>query len=441
MSYDQIIRRRRAFAFMRAAVAFGLGPAYYIAATEPTGGATGRKEMREEFSRLHGEAKAVIDAAAAEKRDLKPEERTANEQRFARLTAIKGVMDDDAKFAALAIAGEPEPTGKVQLPGEPPGAADGRTEFSGDSDAAKSNRMEIGRAFTRWALSGEMDRKFATITTATNSGILLPKTIAPPLALGSSNAFREAHDILGVMPVETAGTADLTIPVLDASAGGVVAENASSETENAPSTTESIRLTPKTYQSGSVWFSNQQLAANDFDLLATVVPQLTYSKELGLEAAMAAALIADAAITQQVATATTTGFTYANLVDLDNALPKRYQKQKAIVLGKDAYAAATKLVGSDGHPVLIADVQNTRLLRFLGTPVLRSDYLEAFGASKIVGTAFSLLGFRIRDVTVQNLARYVNIPSRPNQTGLNLFAYHGFGWAPSAVATLKTPAS
>ena len=52
-----------------------------------------------------------------------------------------------------------------------------------------------------------------------------------------------------------------------------------------------------------------------------------------------------------------------------------------------------------------------------------------------------LLGFRLRDVTQQNLARYTNQPGKPNQTGLDLFAYHAYGWAPSAVAKLKTPAS
>jgi hypothetical protein len=48
---------------------------------------------------------------------------------------------------------------------------------------------------------------------------------------------------------------------------------------------------------------------------------------------------------------------------------------------------------------------------------------------------------KIRDVTVQNLARYTQNAAKPDQTGFNLFGYHGYGWAPSAVAKLKTPAS
>ena len=114
---------------------------------------------------------------------------------------------------------------------------------------------------------------------------------------------------------------------------------------------------------------------------------------------------------------------------------------KAIILSADAFNYVTGLVGSDGHLVLIQDPQNQSLTRFMGTPVLKSSYLEAFGATKVVGVVVSLLGFKIRDVSVSNLARYTNIPSRPNQSGFNLFAYHGYGWAASAVAKLVTPGS
>lgn len=411
------------------------------------------KELREEFSKLHTEATGVIDAAANENRELKDEEKTANETKFTRMKTIKALVDDDAKFAALALGDAPPPAEiTVEKQKDAPGraefdASEGRGVTPEDVDPLKlsdADKPKYSKELTHFARTGEMGpmaRKFATITTSTGSGILLPKAIAAPITPAAANAFRRAHDLNGVKPLETGNTAKLTIPVLDASSGGVVAENASTDTENPPSTTESIQLTPQTFESGSAWFSNLQLAAVDFDLLQSVLPQLTFAKELGLESAIAAALIADASITQVVTPATLTGFTYANLVDLNRALPSRYDMQKAIVLGRDAFAAAEKLVGSDGHPVLIMDPQNQGLYRFNGTFVLRSDFMEAFGASKCIGAVFSLMGFRIRDVTQQNLARYVNVPTRPNQTGLNLFAYHAYGWAPSAVAKFKTAAS
>lgn len=265
---------------------------------------------------------------------------------------------------------------------------------------------------------------------------------AEPIVPTHANVFREAHALHGVQVITTGTTADMKIPVLDASAGGAVAENASSETENAPSLAQTIALTPSTYQSGSAWFSNMVLAANDFDLVTYAQADLTYAKEQGFENAIAAAIIGDAGITQSVPTATTSGFTYANLVDLNRKLPRKYDRQKVIILSGDAYAAAEKLVGdTDGQPILNKDPQNQELLRFNGTPVLRCDAFEDFGADNVIGCIFSMIGFRLRDAGQASLARYTQNAAKPDQTGFNLFAYHAHGYAASAIATLKCPAS
>jgi HK97 family phage major capsid protein len=353
------------------------------------------KELREEFARLHGEATAIIEAAATEKRELKDEEKTANDTRFARMNQIKQAMDEHTRFAALAFekaaeeGAEGEPS--IQLSKDAPGRAEYEASKP-DGQGMKFTKEQIRDAFNRWASTGDMDRKFATITTATASGALLPKEIGAPVVPTSSNAIRQAMAIYGVPAINTDKSSALTVPVIDASAGGQVAENASSETENAPSLAESIDLSVKTYQSGSAWFSNLQLGATDFDIVAYAQTALAYSKELGLEAALVAALIADSGITQSVTTDATTGITYANLVDLNMALPKKYDQQKAILLSKTAFAAATKLVGDDGHPVLNVDPQNQSLVRFNGTPVIRCDNFDALGASKTIGATFSLLG-------------------------------------------------
>src|SRR6185312_4023193 len=107
------------------------------------------------------------------------------------------------------------------------------------------------------------------------------------------NTIREALAAYGLKAMQTPGTQTINLPVADASAGGVVAENANAETENEPGVTESIKLTVKTYQSGTTWFSNQELMAVDFDLMSATLPALAYSKELGLESALVAAMIAD----------------------------------------------------------------------------------------------------------------------------------------------------
>jgi len=436
------------FAALFAASAFGISRVHFDTPPgdkEPTAQPPAQKEtLAEEATRLQNEAQALFTKAKDEKRAFSDDEQKSQDARLIRLTAIKDLLDQQAKFAKIAFdaaaADDENDTGagKVRLPTDPPGK-EASDQFT--AGGKKLNRDEFSAALTRWGNTGVMESKFATITTATNSSVLLPKQVAPPILPNSSNAFREAHDIYGLKPLETTTTANMTIPVLDATAGGKVSEAATADGENEPSVSESVTLNPSTYGSGAAWYSNQLLAANDFDLLSNTVPQLVYGKELGLESDIVSTLIADATVTNVITTDATDAISYDELVDLNNALPKRYDRLKAIVLGQSAYNAARKLKGADGHPVLVMDPQNGDVFRFNGTPVLRSDYFESLGASKTIGCVVSLLGFRLRDVSIQNLQRYVADRLKRNQTGLELFAYHAFGWAPSAVAKLKTPAS
>ena len=402
--------------------------------------------MREEFSRLQTEGQTIVDAAVAANRELTPEEVAANNTRFSRMTTIQNTIGEHARFASLALAGSPDAPagGNITQTQNAPGQPSPSITVGDPLALADNERAEFASEARTFAQTGNnagrINKRFATITTATGSGLLLPRQVMPPTLASAINPFRQAHTVYGTQPVQTNNTAAMIYPLLDGSAGGIVAENASSETENG-GFSEKVDLTPKNFQSGSMWFSETLLAANDFDLLGAVLPSLYYSKELALESAIAAALIADSAITQTVTAATTATLSYANMVALNNKLPTRYGSMKVICLAKDAFIGLTGLVGSDGHPILLQDPQNQALARFNGTPVFRSDYLEAFGVTKVIGVVFSLMGFKMRDCNPQRLTRYTNQPGRPDQTGLNLFGNHGYGWAPSAVAKLVTPSS
>ena len=174
--------------------------------------------MREEFSRLQGEAGALLDLAVKENRELKDEEKQANEKRFNRMKQIKATLDDKVKFAALALEG-----GAAGVTVTKPGDAPGREEFEKSKQPTaitvidKSNRDQFATAMNRWASTGDMDRKFATITTATSTSAMLPRVIGEPIVPTSANVLREALAIHGQMPVTTGTTADLKIPVLTAS--------------------------------------------------------------------------------------------------------------------------------------------------------------------------------------------------------------------------------
>jgi len=206
--------------------------------------------------------------------------------------------------------------------------------------------------------------------------------------------------------------------------------------------TESINSVITTYHSGNLWFENRELLAVDFDLLSASVPAMVYSKELELEAATVAAIVADSNITASVATSTVSGFTYGNFVSLNRVLPKRYQANKVIVLSKAAYSAAENLTTTTGFPLLNQDAQNQSLKRFNGTPVVYSESLAAFGANAVVGFIFSWIGCKLRDAGEGDvLQRFTQTANRQGQTGVDLYGYHGFGYSPLAIAKFTCPAS
>lgn len=401
-------------------------------------------DLRAEFAQLRRDGAALIAKAKAEGgRALTDEERATADRSYTRMREIEELLQLELQFAQAAVEkpAEKKEGARLVLPAEVPG----RAAFEGKSDIVVGETKIDPRAFNAalcgWATGGEMDPKFATIVTSSQSSIFLPREVATPLVPTAVNTFRDALAAVGVAPVTTATTADMNQPVITASAGGAVAQNASSETTNDPGLTGSFNLNVATYQSGTAWFSRQLLGANGYDLVPFIQNDMSYAKDLGLESAIAAALIADTNITQSVTTASASAITYAELASLNRKLPKRYDRLKVIILSADAFSAAERLVGSDGHPILVPDPQNQTLLRFNSTPVLRCDYLEALTTSKTIGVLISCFAFRIRDAGQPYIERYEATPGKPGQLGLNLLGFHGWGYDPAAIAKLKTPAS
>lgn len=383
--------------------------------------------IRAEFAQIHAEASKLVEAT-----DLTAEQIAEKEAKFAKLDELAAKLADAEKLAKYNFSLVAQPVKQ---------AAQVTYEASVKPEAVKFGQDEFNQTWQSWMKGEALPATFASITSASASGILIPREVELPVIPTSANVWREAYEIHGLPVISSTSTANRTVPVMDAAAGGAVAETDSAENENAPTVTKSIALSFVGYESGSVWFSNKELRAVDYNFLQEYVPGMVYSKELGLNAAISAAIVADAGITQSVATATIAGLTFANLNSLNRKLPKRYDRQKVIILSADAYIAAEGLVGSDGHPILTRDAQNETLLRFRGTPVLRDDNFEAFGANKVVGCVVSLIGFALRDATPVEVVKYENDKARPLQTGANLFQYHAYGYSVDAIAKLTCPAS
>ena len=402
------------------------------------------KGLREELSKLLKTGTDLVNLAATEKREFSDVEKTTFDTNAKRMDELKASIDRLNKLAEHQYS-----AGTAELPAEPAGADEKRRiEIKvGETFDRKrpEHRAEFNKAVNSWILTGRMDRRFATITGATDNGILMPTDVAAPITPMALNVFREALQAYGMEPWKTPSTRNINLPIYTAAAGNKIDPTATTESEQEPELTESIASVIATYSSENLWFENRELAALDYDLLGATIPAMSYAKELALESDVITTVTGDSNVTGNsyaVATATVSGFTYANFVSLNRTLPKRYQQNKVIVLSKAAYSAAENLVTTTGFPLLNQDAQNQQLKRFNGTPVVYSEYLASFGANNIVGLIFSWMGCRLRDAGEGDvLQRFTQTANRQGQTGACLYGYHNFGYSPKAIAILKCPAS
>jgi HK97 family phage major capsid protein len=397
------------------------------------------KKLREDAQALYAAAQAHEEKYAADGAgDPTPEEAQSQVDRLGQLEKLTQRIENQNRLAKYAFEGSPEAKGvKLELPRKSPD----ELAIEVEQQVKTMDRQAFGKALTEWACSGVMPAEYAAITTATASGAFYPKQVGPAVNAVTGSALQEGMAAVGAVPVVTDSTADMNIPVVAMATGSDVTEGGTAGTDNTPTPTP-INLKPVPTQSGWVWLSSMELQSLDYDLESALLPSLEDAVEARLEKRAFDAIAADAGITQIVATATTSGITYDNLVTLNRKLPRRFDRQKVIYLSDDAYALAEKLVGDDGHPILNRDPQNQQLLRFNGTPVIRTSNLQAFGTSKIVGVLVSFVGAKVRDAGGNpKLNRQTNDKDYVDQVGLNLIKYAAFGYVPAAVATLKTPAS
>src|SRR5687768_10053602 len=90
---------------------------FHFAPDNPASPATGSVQaLREEYTRVHGEAGALNELIAKENRAMTTEEETAQNQRYTRLDDIKKRLDANAQHAKYALE-----AGKATTVTNPPG--------------------------------------------------------------------------------------------------------------------------------------------------------------------------------------------------------------------------------------------------------------------------------------------------------------------------------
>lgn len=400
------------------------------------------KVIKEEFAKLHEETTAIV--SESDKRELTADELASKDEKFSKMDKLDAQIKDAEKLAKYNFDNK---TVKIVTP------AKSQAQVAFETSEVKNNntvmtaenfdRAGFSVAFNDWARTGYMDERFATITTASNSGVLLPKIVGAPLVPIYGNQIRQGLNLNGLTVVSTPGTAELNLPISLSAVGTDLSETASSSPENSTDATtiiKNVNLKCFAIESGQVPVSNLELAANEFDLLSAIAPGLEDAKEMRLEQRIFAAIKADGAISQAVLVSSDpTDATSDDLFDANNGFASsRFNRFKCIFLSTEAYAAYSAVKGTDGHPIFLPDPQNQSLLRCQGTPVLRTDFLDAYGAHHLVGVVISFVGFKLRDAGPGT--KYIRFESqtKTDQTILNAVGYHAYGYVVDSIVKIVT---
>lgn len=392
------------------------------------------KVLREEFASLHAQAGQVLTTAAEAKRELTAEEKQANAARFARMDAIQAMVNDAKKLAEYSVI-----TGAAELPATPPGKQEFEAERTGkvtfDKDAYKG-------AVNHFARTGDMSQvqRFA-ITSGTQSGVYIPTEVVGPVNVRRlPNAIRALLAYYNYQPISRTLTESISLPVNDdtANEGQQQAEGATSGTSADPDPSGSIKLNPTLYSSKQQWMSNTTVNAVDFDLFSYMMPMLYRRLDKAQERAWVGGIKSTG--TTGKTTAATNTFTYAEWLAFEHSLPAAYRTDAGVLIADSAYQILRGLVDNNNRPIVDLDPTNQFMATVHGKPIIVTDYLDAVAASKTIATFASAGAMFVFDAGLKRIARYVNQPSYPDQTGFELFANGDFNFVGAGVRNLVTHA-
>ena len=393
------------------------------------------KKLREEFAQIHKECGELLTAAHNEKRSLTAEEKTAQEARYARLDTIKEQLESQtrmAKYSSLAatavLAAAAAIGGSVEVPES---QAASTQQFDADAYRDALNHYARTGVISRdmFSAAGLSEREVFAITQATQSGIMIPKSVVQPTEIRRNvNPWRRVIADAGLVPLTRTAVEGVNLPVFDDTGndGAQQAEGATSGTAADAAATGSIILAPILYGSKQMWFSNTTVMAPDFDVFAYVQPALDKRLNRIQNSDWTAEVIAGSTIGKTAAGAA--AITYAEVLDWEHSLPVPYRADAVFVLSDSFYRLVRGLVDSQGRPLIEAAPGRDWTETMHGKPLYVDDYFAAVATSAKVGCFVSAEAIKILDAGPRRVARYAMDSAHPDQTGFEMFQNGDFGF-------------
>jgi HK97 family phage major capsid protein len=417
------------------------------------------RPLNEEHAAIKEEALNVVRLARKEERELTGEEEAANKLRFAAMDRIKKSIVDEQKFAqsalpdvALADAIEAAIANPANSDAQQT-AVKAAQHFTNNTDMVKfeAARKEVNQ----YLWEGPMGQKFTLITTS-GSSVMLPSIPAQPVVIRRiQNPILAALASMGMIPLYTAGTGTVPVPVFDdtsndasVAAGSPTNDTGSGDSQTAASvdpTATGLTLGAKLYDSKAIWLSNTLLDAVGYDLLGYVEPILQRRVDHKQHALWVAALATLASQVGGVAgkvTASKAAVTSSELLAWEHSLPIAYRSDRVYIFSDSLLQTVRGLTDTQGRFLYQESLRDDTPDKFFGAPLFLTDALGAIGtANAVVGAVVSAESLKVRICTNRRLARYVNIPNYQDQIGLELFVNGDFAFVNQGCRLLQNAAT
>lgn len=398
------------------------------------------KELRERRAKLHADARVILSAAEAAKRDLTAEERTQVDAMYADVDKLKGDVDrlERAEDEERAL-----------------GASLGRRTDSAIVSPDALTRDDWRRMFRAWACVGskaertvsagdlelalragfdprrqEIDARALVVATATQGGSTVGDE---PIA-----AFLEVQKWFGAVQnvasrFETETGADLPIPVMNdtANTGEIVAENGSHNTTTDPSVAI-VTMKAYKYSSKAVLVSVELLQDASFDigayLMGALGTRLGRIKNThfttGDNSTKPQGFVPGATVGKTAAA--TNAFTWAEVNDLMHSVDPAYRKAPgAAWMANDVIIGKIRQLnyGGSNQPVWEPATQAGEPDRIFGFPVIPNNDMDSAVTTgkKILAFGNFPLGYAVRTVRNPSFLRLAELYAASGQVAFLAF--------------------
>lgn len=389
-------------------------------------------ELRQKRAALFEQARAILDKAEAEKRDLTGEERQQYDRIMDEIDALKADIDRLERAEQVAK----EMVAKNETPAH---------ETRGNANTPIIATPEYRDAFRAWLVGQDLtpeQRRLLTAAKATvdtralatvpgaAGGYLVPEGFYRHLieAMKPWGGMRES----GATVITTSTGNPLPIPTTNdtANKGRRIAEGAA--TTQTDFTFGQKILGAYKYTSDTVLVSIELLQDSAFDIeaklaqwLGTRIGRITNEEfTIGTGVDMPEGIVTAATLGKQGAAGQTTSVTYEDLVDLEHAVNRAYRRNAKWMMADSTLKALKKLKDNQGRPLWQPGLTVGEPDTILGYPYVINDDVPAMAASakSILFGDFS--NYFIRDVMDVVVFRISEKYIENGQIGFVAFSRH-----------------